>query len=152
MLLLIYSHFFLQQVCLNLFFLSRTSCLRCELLVLWEIFSPVSHSRWNHVFCDLHLIFLPLAFNPASLHASTQFRSSIDAIMFVAYIREFPPPPQSWDFGATAQPHATTYLSSPVNTMRKSHIIIERVRILLLTVFVKLFRTHCFSFMCFSFS
>ena len=33
------SHFFRLQVCLNPFFLSRSSCLSAELLRLWEIFS-----------------------------------------------------------------------------------------------------------------
>ena len=32
----------------------------------------VSHSWSNHLFCDLHLILLPLAFNLTSLHASTK--------------------------------------------------------------------------------
>ena len=75
--LLIDSRFFRLQVCLN-FFLSRRSCLSSELLVWLEIFYPrdckfpSSHSRSNHLFCDLHLILLPLTFNQASLHASTQ--------------------------------------------------------------------------------
>ena len=76
--LLIDSRFFRLQVCLNLFFLSRSSCLSSELLMLWEIFSlrdckfsfSVSHSWSNHFICDLHFIFSPLAFHPASLHAS----------------------------------------------------------------------------------
>ena len=76
--LLIDPRFFRLQVCLNLFFLSRSSCLSYELLMLWEIFSPrdckfsfsVSHSWLNHFIFDLHLILLPLAFHPTSLHAS----------------------------------------------------------------------------------
>ena len=87
--LLIYCRFFRLQVCLNLFFLSRSSCLSSELLVLLEIFSPrdckfsfsVSHSWSNHLFCDLHLILQPLTFNPASLHASTKVSlSNSDAV------------------------------------------------------------------------
>ena len=72
------SHFLCLQVCLNLFFLSGSSGLSAELLMLWEIFwlrdckfsFSVSHSWSNHFLCDLHLILLPLAFHPASLSAS----------------------------------------------------------------------------------
>ena len=122
MLLLIYSHFFRQQVCLNLF-LSRTSCLRCE------IFSPVSHSWWNHVFCDLHLIFLPLAFNPASLHASTQFRSSIDAIMFVAYIRESPPKLGFWCNSSTTRNHIPEFTCQHHAEITQSHPFAPLIRL-----------------------
>ena len=38
------------------------------------------------------------------------------------------------------------------NIHLRFYYIIERGRILLLKVFIKLFRTHCFSSMCFSFS
>ena len=64
-------------------------CLSSELLILWEYFSPrdckssfcVSHSWSNHFFCDLLLILLPLAFHPASLHASTKVSlSNSDAV------------------------------------------------------------------------
>ena len=79
--LLIDSRFFRLQVCLNLFFLFRSSCLNSESLMLWEIFSPrnckfsfsVSHSWSNHFTCDLHLIFLPLAFHLASLQLPSKF-------------------------------------------------------------------------------
>ena len=79
--LLIDSRFFRLQVCLNLFFLSRSSCLSSELLMLWEMFSPrdckfsfsVSHSWPNHLFCGLHLILLPLPLlRQVSLHVSTK--------------------------------------------------------------------------------
>ena len=81
------SHFFRLQVCLNPFFLSRSSCLSAELLMLWEIFSlrdckfsfSVSHSWSNHFICDLHLILLPLAYHPASLHASIKVALSNSA-------------------------------------------------------------------------
>ena len=91
--LLIYSRFFRLQACLKLLFLSRSSCLRSESLVLWQIFSPrdckfffsVLHSWSNHLFCDLHLILLPLAFNPASLHASTKVPlSNSDAVLMLS--------------------------------------------------------------------
>ena len=94
--LLIYSrqfNFFRLQVCLNVFFLSRSSCLSSESLVLLEIFSSrdckfsfsVSLSWSNHLFCDLHLILLPLAFNPASLHASTKVSlSNSDAVSMLS--------------------------------------------------------------------
>ena len=39
---------------------------------LQVFFFFVSHSWSNHLFCDLHLILLPLAFNPTSLHASAK--------------------------------------------------------------------------------
>ena len=57
------------------------SCLSSELLTFLEFSSrgiasflsfSVSHSWSKHLFCDLHLVLLPLAFNPASLHASTK--------------------------------------------------------------------------------
>ena len=38
----------------------------------WKFCFVVSYSWSNHLFCDLHLILLPLAFNPTSLHASTK--------------------------------------------------------------------------------
>ena len=88
-LLLIDSCFFRLQVCLNLFFLSHRSCLSSELLMLWEIFSlrdckfsfSVRHFWSNHFICDLHLILLPLAFHPASLHASIKVSlSNSDAV------------------------------------------------------------------------
>ena len=88
-LLLIDSCFFRLQVCLNLFFLSHSSCLSSELLMLWEIFSLrdckfsfyLSNSWSNHFICDLHLILLPLAFHPASLHASIKVSlSNSDAV------------------------------------------------------------------------
>ena len=58
----------------------RPPFLSSELLIFWEIFSPtdckssfsVSHSWSDHFFCDLHVILVPLAFHPASLHASTK--------------------------------------------------------------------------------
>ena len=87
------SHFFRLQVCLNLFFLSRSSCLSSELLMLWEIFSLrdckfsfyLSNSRSNHFICDLHLILLPLAFHPASFHASIKVSlSNSDAVSMLS--------------------------------------------------------------------
>ena len=87
------SHFFRLQVCLNLFFLSRSSCLISELLMLWEIFSLrdckfsffLSNSWSNHVICDLHLILLPLAFHLASFHASIKVSlSNSDAVSMLS--------------------------------------------------------------------
>ena len=95
--LLLYSLFFCLQVCLNLFFFSRSSCLSSELLKLWEIFSSrdykfsfsVSHSWSNHLFCDSHLILLPLvAFSPASLHASTKVSlNNSDAVSMLSCLK-----------------------------------------------------------------
>ena len=87
------SHFFRLQVCLNLFFLSRSSCLSSELVMLWEIFSLrdckfafyLSNSWSNHFICDLHLILLPLAFHPASFHASIKVSlSNSDAVLMLS--------------------------------------------------------------------
>ena len=87
------DHFFRLQVCLNLFFLSRSSCLSSELLMLWEIFSLrdckfsfyLSNSWSNHFICDLHLILLPLAFHPASFHASIKVSlSNSDAVSMLS--------------------------------------------------------------------
>ena len=87
-----YSCFFRLQVCLNLFFLLRSSCLSSELLVFLENFSPrnckfsfsVSHSCSNHFFCDLHIILLPLAFNPASCMLPPKFHLLIQT-QYVQY-------------------------------------------------------------------
>ena len=44
-----------------------------------------SHSWLNHFFGDLHWILLPLAFNPASLHASTKVSlSDSDAVLMLS--------------------------------------------------------------------
>ena len=60
---------------------TRIPCDVCSLINVMRSFSPrdckfffffVSNSWSNHLFCDLHLILLPLAFNPTSLHASAK--------------------------------------------------------------------------------
>ena len=70
----------------------------------WDTRSPsdMCSSTWsNHLFCGLHLILLPLAFHPASLHASTKVSLSnsdavstwIEVFISVAICLPLPAPP-----------------------------------------------------------